>query len=85
MEQVRVGNRFLPAYPLRIRLPRSFCRRVQTFNPSHRLIGELIGYPWSGVHCGRRQQIQTSSLNRLGNQSQILCGVSLVRGNESLY
>ena len=36
--------------------------------------GELIVYPCSGVRW-----------NRLANQSQIVCGASLGRGNESLY
>ena len=63
---------------------------------SQRLIGELIGYPWSGV----RPSVRPSSVvrrrpftmlkdlllqNCLANQSQILCGASLGRGNESLF
>ena len=32
-----------------------------------------------------RPHFQTSSPNRLANQSQILCGASLGRGNESLF
>ena len=57
---------------------------------SRRLIGELIGYSWSGV---RPSGVRPSSFimlkdllrNRWANQSQILCGASLGRGNESLY
>ena len=59
---------------------------------SRGLTGELIGYPWirrpsssssSSVVCSH---FQTSSpLNRSANQSQILCGASFGRGNESLY
>ena len=52
--------------------------------------GELIVYPWSGV---RRPSVRPSSTmlkhhllrNRLADQSQILCGASLGRGNQSLY
>ena len=61
---------------------------------SRRLIGELIGYQWSGV---RPSFVYPSSVvvvnnfkhlllqNRLLDQSQILCGASLGRGNESLF
>ena len=62
---------------------------------SRRLIGELIVYPWSGV---RRPSVRRPSVvrpftmlkhlllrNRLADQSQILCGASLGRGNESLF
>ena len=52
------------------------------------LICELIGYSWSIVHpsvvhpqCSKISFLQ----NRLANQSQILCGASLGRGNESLF
>ena len=57
---------------------------------SRRLTGELIGYPWirlpsssvrSSVHIFKHLLLR----NRLANQSQILCGASLGRGNESLY
>ena len=56
---------------------------------SQRLIGELIGYSWSGVrpsassvvHNFKRLLLQ----NRWADQSQILCGASLGRGNESLF
>ena len=59
---------------------------------SRRLTGELIGYPWiqrplsssvvrPSVHIFKRLLLR----NRLANQSQILCGASLGRGNESLY
>ena len=37
---------------------------LSNLNLSQRLIGELIGYPWSGVHgrsCRCHQQFQTSS------------------------
>ena len=53
------------------------------------LIGELIVYPWSGVR--RRPRTSSTILkhlllrNRLADQSQILCGASLVRGNEILF
>ena len=51
---------------------------------SRRLIGELIVYPWSGV---RRLSTMLRHLllrNRLADQSQILCGASLGRGNKIL-
>ena len=51
--------------------------------------GELIVYPYPGVGCRRRRhQTMFKHLflwNRFANQSQILCGASLGRGNESLY
>ena len=55
---------------------------------SRRLIGELIVYPWSGV---RRRRPSSTMLkhfllrNRLADQSQILCGASLGRGNDILF
>ena len=57
-------------------------------------MGELIVliYPWSGVRRRRRRRRPSSSSstmlkhlllrNRLADQSQILCGASLGRGNE---
>ena len=59
---------------------------------SRRLIGDLIVLPWSGVHC-RPSVVRPSSTmlkhlllrNRLADQSQILCGASLGRGNEILF
>ena len=61
---------------------------------SRRLIGELIVYPWSGVR--RTSSVCPSSAsstmlkhlllrNRLADQSQILCGASLGRGNDILF
>ena len=58
--------------------------------------GELIVYPSSRRPSVCRPSIvrpssvvhhfqRSSPLNRLANQSQILCGASLGRGNESLY
>ena len=54
---------------------------------SRRLIGELIVYPWSGV---RRRPSSTMLKHLLlrnpsADQSQILCGASLGRGNEILF
>ena len=66
---------------------------------SRRLTGELIVYPWSGVRR-RPSSVRPSSVvrrpsftmlkhlllrNRLADQSQILCGASLGRGNEILF
>ena len=66
-------------------------------HPQHRflahlsgsLIGELIGYSWSGV---RPSVVRPFTMlkdlllqNRLANQSQILCGASLGRGNDILF
>ena len=58
---------------------------------SRRLIGELIVYPWSGV-CPHRPHRPSSTMlkhlllrNHLADQSQILCGDFLGRGNESLF
>ena len=54
---------------------------------SRRLIGELIGYSWFGVRPSSSFTMLKDLLlqNRLANQSQILCGASLGRGNESLF
>ena len=65
---------------------------------SRRLIGELIVYQWSGVRrrpsssfVVRRRRPSSTMLkhlllrNRLADQSQILCGASLGRGNEILF
>ena len=56
---------------------------------SRRLIGELIVYPWFGV---RRRPSSSSTMlkhlllrNLLADQSQILCGASLGRGNKILF
>ena len=54
--------------------------------------GELIVYPYSGVRVSSLLSSSSSTMfkhlllwNRFANQSQILCGASLGRGNESLY
>ena len=61
---------------------------------SQRLIGELIGYSWSGVRPSsvvRRRPSVVNNFKRLllqnrwADQSQILCGASLGRKNESLF
>ena len=57
---------------------------------SRRLTGELIVYPWSGVRrpSVRRPFTMLKHLllrNRLADQSQILCGASLGRGNHILF
>ena len=55
---------------------------------SRRLIGELIGYSWSGVRPSVRPFTMLKDLllqNRLANQSQILCGASLGRENDILF
>ena len=57
---------------------------------SRRLIGELIVYPWSGVRrpsVRRRLSTMLKHLlrNRLVDQSQILCGASLGKGNDILF
>ena len=58
---------------------------------SRRLIGELIVYPWSGVRrpsVVRRPFTMLKQLllrNRWADQSQILCGASLGRGNDILF
>ena len=48
-----------------------------------RLIGELIVYPWSGVHPSFKMLKHLR--NNWTNQRQILCGASLGRGNEKLF
>ena len=59
---------------------------------SRRLIGELIVYPWSGVrpsYVVRRPSFTMLKhlllRNHLADQSQILCGASLGRGNKILF
>ena len=58
---------------------------------SRRLIGELIVNPWSGVRplsVRRRPSTMLKHLllrNHLADQSQILCGASLGRGNKILF
>ena len=55
---------------------------------SRRLIGELIVYPCSGVRpssVGVHNFKHLLLQYRLANQSQILCGASLGRRNESLF
>ena len=72
------------------------CVPLRTFlaHLSRRLIGELKVYPCSVVRCP--SVVRPSSVgvhnfkrlllwNRLADQSQILCGASLGRGNESLF
>ena len=55
-------------------------------SPEPRLIGELIVYPWSVVVV-RPLFIMLKHLlrNHMADQSQILYGASLGRGNESLF
>ena len=61
---------------------------------SQRLIGELTGYSWSGVRPSsssvRRPSVVNNFKRRLlrnhwADQSQILCGASLGRGNDILF
>ena len=58
-------------------------------SPEPKAQGELIGYSWSGVRpaSGPPFTMLKGLLlqNRLASQSQILCGASLGRGNESLF
>ena len=46
---------------------------------------EVILYPWSVVVVVANNSKHVLLLNRLANQSQILCGAPLERGIESLY
>ena len=57
---------------------------------SRRLIGELIVYPWSGVRRPSVRRLFTMLKylllrNCWADQSQILCGASLGRGNDILF
>ena len=52
---------------------------------SRRLIGELIVYQWSGVRPSFTMLKHLLLRNRLADQSQILCGASLGRGNKILF
>ena len=51
---------------------------------SRRLIGELIVYPWSGV-VRPSTMLKHLLRNCWADQSQILCGASLGRGNDILF
>ena len=74
-------------------LARCMLNQVNSFlaHLSRRLIGELIVYPWSGVRRRSSASVVVHMLNHLllrnclVNQSQILCGASLGRGNEILF
>ena len=61
--------------------------RVLLAHLSQRIIGELIGYSWSGARLSASFAMLKDLLlrNRFANQSQILCGASLVRGNDILF
>ena len=57
---------------------------------TQRLIGELIVYPWSGVHRRTSSRVvhnaQTSSSQKpLGRSKPNFMGASLGRGNEVLF
>ena len=58
---------------------------------SRRLIGELIVYQWSVVRPSDVRPSSSTMLkdlllrNRWADQSQILCGASLGRGNDILF
>ena len=57
---------------------------------SQRLIGELIGYSWSGVRPSSSSVVVNNFKrlllqNRWADQSQILCGASLGRGKNILF
>ena len=58
---------------------------------SQRLIGELIVYQWSVVRPSVRRPSSSTMLKHLllrnlwSDQSQILCGASLGRGNDILF
>ena len=70
-----------------------FTREFLLAHLSRRLIGELIVYQWSVVRRTssvgvRRLSTMLKHLllrNRLADQSQILCGAHLGRGNENLF
>ena len=73
------------------------CSHILLAHLSQRLIGELIVYSCSGVRPSVVRRRRTSSYvvvhnfkhlllrNRWADQSQILCGASLGRGNEILF
>ena len=52
---------------------------------SQRLIGELIVYQWSVVRPSSTMLKDLLLGNRWADQSQILCGASLGRGNDILF
>ena len=69
-----------------------YCKCCFLAHLSRRLIGELIGYSWSGVRPSSSSVVRPSFTmlkdllrNRLANQSQILCGAFLGRGNDILF
>ena len=48
-------------------------------------MGELIGYSWSDIRPSSTMLKDLILQNHSANQSQILCGASLGRGNERLF
>ena len=68
-------------------IPRRKIANLFLAHLSQRLIGELIVYPWSGVRRPSSSTMLKHLLlrNCLADQSQILCGASLGRGNEILF
>ena len=52
---------------------------------SRRLIGELIGYSWSGVRPSFTMLKDLLLRHRFANQSQIICGASLGRGGGAIF
>ena len=67
----------------------TFSKQLFLAHLSRRLIGELKVYPWSVVRPSVRRPLTMLKhlllRNRLADQSQILCGASLGRGNDILF
>ena len=62
------------------------CHMVFLAHLSQSLIGELIGYSWSGVRSSTSSTMLKDLLpNRFAIQSQNLCRASLGRGNDILF
>ena len=60
--------------------------RVLLAHLSQGIIGELKAYSWSGVSPSASFTMLKDLLqNRFANQSEILCGASLGRGNDILF
>ena len=63
------------------------CQNLVFCSPEPKALGELIVYQWSGVRRLSSSTMLKDLLlrNRWSDQSQILCGASLGRGNDILF
>ena len=88
-EELKKFHNLLSTLHLSIKFTIEKCRSHLSFlaHLSRRLIGELIVYQWSVVRRPSSSTMLKDLLlrNRWSDQSQILCGASLGRGNDMLF